>query len=403
MLSNRGKEPSLLLRNARIVTPGAVIERGCVLIDGGRIARLADSVSSEKLRADSEIDLSGQTLFPGFVDVHLHGAAGVDTLNAGADDLARVADFLARQGVTGWLPTIVPGSADEYRQAIRSVDQLMNEQSTSREIGARVLGIHYEGPFVNSAQCGALHAEHFRSFSGASDLEALPTMANAAAIHMMTVAPEIDGGVELVGELRRRGWIVSIGHTRANVEVLDRAREAGAHHLTHFMNAMAPLHQRTPGPVAWGLMNDDVTCDVIADGIHLDPLMLQFIVKTKTTERLSLISDAIGATGLGDGDYQIWGETISVENGRTRNRNGNIAGSVITILDAVRMMRSLGLADIELARMASLNPARLLGIDKVCGSIEEGKRADLIAVDEALKVELVIIDGLTVTGSRQAG
>ncbi|PYS80815.1 MAG: N-acetylglucosamine-6-phosphate deacetylase, partial [Acidobacteria bacterium] len=200
-------------------------------------------------------------------------------------------------------------------------------------------------------------------------------------------------GAELIKELRARGWIVSLGHTRATVEVLDRALAAGARHLTHFMNAMPRLHQRAPGPVGWGLLHDEVTCDVIADGVHIDPLMLKLILRTKTAERVSLISDAIAATGLGDGDYEVWGEKISVNNGRTQNARGSIAGSVITMLDAVRMMLSLGASEIEIARMASTNPARLLGIDHDCGSIEKGKRADLVALDRDAAVRLTIIGG----------
>jgi N-acetylglucosamine-6-phosphate deacetylase len=210
---------------------------------------------------------------------------------------------------------------------------------------------------------------------------------------MMTVAPEIDGGIELVKELQQRGWVISIGHTRAPVPVLDQALQAGARHLTHFMNAMPPLHHRSPGPVGWGLTHDEVTCDVIADGVHLDPSILKLILRSKSPEHVSLISDAIAATGLGDGEYQIWGERIRVEHGRTQNDRGSIAGSVITMLDAVRMMLSLNFSEVEVARMASLNPARLLGVAGDYGSIEAGKRADLAALDQDGNVRLTIIGG----------
>ena len=213
---------------------------------------------------------------------------------------------------------------------------------------------------------------------------------------MITLAPEVEGGLDLVRVLNERGWIVSIGHTRANAEVLDAAFEAGARHMTHFMNAMTPLHHRSPGPVGWGLLRDDVSCDVIADGIHLDPLMLKLLLKVKGARGLSLISDAIAAAGKGDGDYQIWGETISVKNGRTSNAAGSIAGSVITMLDAVRMMLSLGVSEVDAALMASTNPARLLGISDESGSIEEGKRADLVALDEDGNVRLTIVGGSVV-------
>jgi N-acetylglucosamine-6-phosphate deacetylase len=251
--------------------------------------------------------------------------------------------------------------------------------------GARVVGLHYEGPFVNSAQCGALHVEHFETYSRPQDLDVLRVPENG--VRMITVAPEVTGGLDLVRELKARGWVISIGHTRASVEVLDAACDAGAHHMTHFMNAMSPLHHRTPGPIAWGLSRDDVTFDLIADGIHLDPFMLRLLVKIKGPQGISLISDAIAAAGKGDGDYQIWGETISVKDGRTANASGSIAGSVISMLDAVRVMRSLGVSWIDIAQMASLNPARLLGLDHECGSIEVGKRADLIAIDQSGQVQ----------------
>jgi N-acetylglucosamine-6-phosphate deacetylase len=410
---------ALLLHNARLVLPDRIAETASLLIDNGRIAQVFSH--TQPPATDSVLDLDGLTLFPGFIDAHIHGAAGVDTMAASAEDLGRVAEFLARNGVTAWLPTLVPSPTQDYQRAIDTIEQSMAQSSvddTERrseyrlqsgladsekdptEVGtlnachARILGVHYEGPFVNSEQCGALHREHFRAYMGSTDLDSLPLVKNEDAIHVMTVAPEVDGGIELIKELRARGWIISIGHTRANVEVLDQAFEAGARHMTHFMNAMPPLHHRAPGPAGWGLLRDDVTCDVIADGVHIDPLMLKLILSGKTVERVSLISDAIAAAGLGDGDYELWGEKISVRNGRTQNARGNIAGSVITMLDAVRMILSLGASEVEVARMASTNPARLLGIDHDCGSIEGGKRADLVALDQDGNVRLTIVGGL---------
>jgi N-acetylglucosamine-6-phosphate deacetylase len=210
---------------------------------------------------------------------------------------------------------------------------------------------------------------------------------------MITLAPEIDGGVDLVRELKSRGWVISIGHTRASLDVLDQALAAGARHMTHFMNAMAPLHHRAPGPIAWGLSHDDLTFDVIADGIHLDPFMLRLLLKVKGERGISLISDAIGPAGKGDGEFQIWGETISVKDRRTSNAAGSIAGSVITMLDAVRLMHSLDVSYVQLAQMASLNPARLLRLDHECGSIEVGKRADMVALDNAGNVKLTLVGG----------
>lgn len=338
---------------------------------------------------ESAVDFSGLTLFPGFIDVHIHGAVGVDTMQASAADLAEVAEFLAENGVTAWLPTLVPAPVEQYKSAIEAISQPQADDA----VRARILGVHYEGPFVNNEQCGALHREYFRTFIAPEALDDLPVIDKTNAAHMMTLAPEVEGGIELVTELYRRGWIVSIGHTRAAINVLDRALAAGARHMTHFMNAMTGLHHRTVGAVGWGLNRDEMSVDIIADGIHIHPSILKLIVRNKSADRVSLISDAIAAAGKGDGEYNIWGETIAVKDGRTQNDRGSIAGSVITMLDAVRMMSSLGFSEAEVAAMASLNPARLLRIDDQYGSIEEGKRADMVALDQDLKVRATIIGG----------
>lgn len=395
----------LVLSNARAVLPNRVIDSSSVIIENEIIARIAGERVKSDHQVTRQIDLSGLRLFPGFIDVHIHGAAGVDMMDATADDLRSVAEFLARRGVTAWLPTLVPAPVGQYEQAVRAIEQVMKEQAGSPRARARVLGVHYEGPFVNREQCGALHKEHFRTFRNDADVDDLPTIANAVsdamhagrvstqALHMMTLAPEVEGGIDLIAELKKRNWIVSIGHTRADRSVLDDARKAGARHMTHFMNAMTPLHHRDIGAVGWGLTHDDVTFDLIADGIHIGRSILKLIVRAKNAERVSLISDAIAAAGMGDGDYEIWGEKISVRNGRTSNTRGSIAGSVITMVDAVRTMLSLGFAEPDIARMASLNPARLLGVAQDCGSIEEGKRADLVAIDENQNVRATIVGG----------
>lgn len=376
------------MRGARVVLADAVLERADVLVERGRVRALKPSGGASA--GGRSLDLDGLTLVPGFVDVHIHGAVGVDTLDAAAEDLRRVARFLAAEGVTAWLPTLVPAPEDDYRRAVRAIDELVRGPRAGE---ARAVGLHYEGPFVNEGQCGALRTEFFRTYEGPSDLDALPVLETPGAAHMMTLAPEVTGGVELAAELTRRGWVVSVGHTRAGVEVLERARAAGARHMTHFLNAMSPLHHREPGPVGWGLLSDDVTVDLIADGVHSDPLMLRLVLRCKTAARVSLISDAVAPAGLGDGEFNIWGETIKVTGGRTSNARGSIAGSVITMRDAARRAAGLGVSESDVARMASLNPARLVGLGAECGSIEEGKRADLVALDADGSVRLTLVGG----------
>lgn len=393
MTNEEATPDPLLLRRARLVLPARVAEDAGLLVEAGRITRVLEVEDVDRLDLPS-IDLEGATVYPGFIDVHIHGAVGVDTMEASAEDLSRVSLFLASRGVTGWLPTFVPAPDEDYARAARAIEELMRTQDEDdRPAAARALGVHYEGPFVNERQCGALRVPFFRAYRSAADVDALPRINTDEAAHMITVAPEVAGGVELVCELLRRGWVVSIGHTRADVETLEQARAAGARHMTHFPNAMPPLHHRAPGPVAWGLLREDVTVDVIADGVHSDPLMLELVLRTKTPARVTLISDAVAPAGLGDGDYRVWGETINVTGGRTSNERGSIAGSVITMLDAARLVSRLGFAETELARMASLNPARLLGLDRDRGSIEQGKRADLVALDPEGNVRLTLVGG----------
>ena len=384
---------SVLLKNATVALPDRELAGAAVLVTDGKIAAVGSDLRDS---AAEQIDLAGAILLPGFIDVHNHGAVGVDVMEATSDGLREVSAYLATQGVTGWLPTLVPGSDENYASVAAAVSEAMRAsegkpERVSEGNRARILGLHYEGPFVNSAQCGALHVEHFKTYSKPGDLDLLRVPEKGA--RMITLAPEVTGGVELVRELKARGWVISIGHTRASLELLDQASDAGARHMTHFMNAMSPLHHRSPGPVAWGLSRDDVTFDIVADGIHLDPFMLRLLVKIKGPKAISLISDAIAAAGKGDGNYQIWGETISVKNGRTANASGSIAGSVISMLDAVRVMRSVGVSWVDIASMASTNPARLLGLDLECGSIEPGKRADLVVLNADGTVQRTLILG----------
>jgi N-acetylglucosamine-6-phosphate deacetylase len=378
-------EQPILLRNAEAVTPSGATERKDVLIHNGLITEISN-IQNKDARI---FDLSRLKLFAGFIDIHNHGAVGVDVNMASVADLRKVSEFLANQGVTSWLPTFVPDSDEIYRKVVAAIDEVMETQGD--EPIAQILGVHYEGVFANEKMCGALRPQFFKTLRNGDEIENLPRL--KSGIHLTTLAPEIENGIEIVKELVGRNWIVSIGHTKADVEVLDRAFEAGAKHLTHFFNAMTGLHHRDVGVVGWALTKNETTFDIIADGIHVNPHMLKFGVKSKGADKVSLISDSVAPTGLGDGDFQLWGEKVSVAGGKTQNERGSIAGSVITMLDAVNQMRELEFSDSEVSRMASANPAKLLGIEKTHGTIEIGKRADLVALDEKGNVQLTLIGG----------
>jgi N-acetylglucosamine-6-phosphate deacetylase len=372
----------ILIKNPSI----AGKEAGSVAIVDGLVA--GPSEIDQPGTGAALIDAAGLSLMPGFIDVHCHGAVGVDVNEADAGGLFAIADFLARHGVTAWMPTLVPDSDENYRKVVEAIDTVMESQD-ERAV-AQVVGVHYEGVFANEKMCGALRPEFFKIFTG-SEVAKLPRLKRG--VHMMTVAPEVEGGIRLVSELRHQGWVVSIGHTRADINILDQACDAGARHLTHFFNAMTGLHHRNVGVVGWGLTRDDVTFDIIADGVHVDPNMLGFACRTKRPENVSLISDSVAPTGLGDGEYQLWGEKVIVENGKTRNERGSIAGSVITMLDAVVRMRAIGFSDDQIILMSSANPAKLLGLSEGRGSLDTGKRADMVALNDDGELKMVMIGG----------
>lgn len=381
---------SILLKNVSDPLMNEKTANISLLVDNGIINEINSQSRSREVEAI--IDLAEQTVFTGFIDIHNHGAVGVDVNSATADDLRKVSQFLAAQGVTAWLPTFVPDSIENYQRGIDAIDEVMRTQdSEASEPAARILGVHYEGVFANEKMCGALRPQYFKTFRNGDEIREIPKL--ESGVHLTTLAPEIENGVELVKNLVAEGWIVSIGHTNADLQTLDKAYEAGAKHLTHFYNAMTGLHHRNVGVVGWALTKAGVTFDIIADGIHVHQKMLKFACRTKTPEHVSLISDSVAPTGLGDGEFELWGEKVSVVNGQTQNERGSIAGSVITMHDAVKRMLKLGFTRSEVSEMASLNPAKLLGAEAFCGSIEVGKRADLVALDKEGNIKFVMIGG----------
>ncbi|HMS40714.1 MAG TPA: N-acetylglucosamine-6-phosphate deacetylase [Pyrinomonadaceae bacterium] len=377
---------SLLLKNATAILPDETAENVSILIENGIIVE----ISERELMAEKIINLNGAKVFAGFIDIHNHGAVGFDVNESSQSDLIKIGEFLAQNGVTAWLPTFVPDADEVYQKVVGEINDLMKIQNNLPV--AQIIGVHYEGIFANEQMCGALRPEFFKTYREGTEFFELSRLKEG--IHLTTIAPEVGYGVRLTRDLTANNWIVLIGHTKAGTQTLWRAFENGAHHITHFFNAMTGIHHRELGVAGWALTNPDVTFDIIADGIHVTPEMLKLVIKNKTPEKVLLISDSVAPTGLGDGDFRLWGENISVKDGKTQNERGSIAGSVITMLDAFRNMIRLGFTYVEVSKMASANPAKLLGIDKTHGSIEINKRADLVAFDEQGKVKFFLIAGL---------
>jgi len=394
----------LLLHNARVVIPHAIVPGG-LLIRDGRIAQVfTDERIPVGLGARESLDMAEAIVAPGLIDIHIHGSAGVDVQNADRDQLRHLSEYLLAEGVTGYLATLVPTDASGYLRAAREIGSFIEGQDSneSKSPGAaRILGLHFEGPFVSEQRCGALKPEHFRTYD--NDPRSLELFfgegegSRASFVRAMTLAPEIPGGLDLVREMARRGARAFIGHSQADHETLTLAAEAGARHITHFPNALDALHHRKPGAVAWGLTRDDVTVDAIADLHHVHPLMLQLIYRCKGAGRLALISDAIQPAGLGDGEFTVWGEEILVRGGKTalaKASKDTIAGSVITLRAALKNMVNLGLPLHEAVHMCSLVPAKAAGIDDEYGSLEAGKRADIVAFDDELNAQQAFISGV---------
>jgi N-acetylglucosamine-6-phosphate deacetylase len=390
---------STVFYNANLVLERG-IGRGGLLIEGDRIAQIiTGSELPAGLGADRRIDLGEAYLAPGMIDIHIHGSAGVDVQQADHKELARLSEFLAGEGVTAYFATFVPAAEKEYLDAISAVDSWIEIQNRSDlSAGARILGIHFEGPFVNENRCGALKRRHFRTYDGdPRSVDIFCGGSSASRRRLITLAPEMDGGIDLARELRGRGGRVFIGHSQADPETLDLAVEAGARHITHFPNALDPLHHRRPGAVGWGLVRKDVSFDCIADFQHVHPLMLRLIYEMKGADRVALISDAIRPAGMGNGVFTVWGEEIAVRDGRTSltggDAPGTIAGSVITMRQALKNMIDLGVPIAEAVRMSSIVPARVAGVETERGSIAPGKQADLVVYDGEFNVRLAIQDG----------
>ena len=379
---------SILIKDVLLSEPAA---NGPVdiFIKDGRIMSVTADGSGES--SDLVIEGYGLTAFPGFVDIHIHGAVGVDVNEGDVGSMLKIAAFLATNGVTSWVPTLVPDSDENYQRVINEIEQLIAKQAGMPV--AQAVGVHYEGVFANEKMCGALRPEYFRRFAETGTI-GLPVLKRG--VHLTTLAPEAAGGIDLIKRLIANGWIPLIGHTRADAATLDAAFSAGARHMTHFFNAMTGVHHRELGVAGWALTNDAMTFDIIADGIHVEPRILKMAVDSKRTANVSLISDSVAPTGLGDGSFELWGETVSVVNGRTQNERGSIAGSVITMLDAFRQMSRLGYSGHDLSIMSSLNPARLLGLDGEIGSLDVGKYADIVLIDESGSVKHTFVRGVQV-------
>jgi len=336
---------------------------------------------------------AGSILAPGFFDIHLHGGAGLDVMRASPSDLPRLNKFLATHGVTGYFPTTVAAPLDQTCAALARLADAIEAAANStddREIQARPLGIHLEGPFISHKRRGV----HPTEFLLEPTLEIFDRLWQAARGHvrMMTIAPELPGALEVIAEAARRNVCVSLGHSDAQLEPARAAVRAGARHATHTFNAMRPLDHRDPGLLAEVLTDTNLTADIIADGIHVAPEVVKLFLHAKGVDRAVLITDAISATGMPDGTYQLGPIQVEVKDGRC-TADGKLAGSVLTMDAAVRnVTRFANWTLRDAVRAATLNPARAAGLP-LQGKIIPGAEANLVVLSPDGRVRQTWVRG----------
>lgn len=374
---------SLTLVDARIVTPEGIHE-GWLTIEDGRITHVGHGPAPRPGHS-----LGGRHVVPGFVDIHNHGGAG-GSFPTGDQDSARDAVALhQRHGTTTMVASLVTQSLDDLASATSSLAELCDDELLA--------GIHFEGPYISKARCGAHNPALLREPSPA-ELSGL-LKAGRGHVRMVTIATELPGAIDTIRTAAAEGVIAALGHSDASYDQTLAGIEAGATVATHLYNAMPALGHRAPGPIAALLEDERVTVELINDGVHVHPAMLRLAYEVAGPSRTALITDAMAATGMGDGTYVLGTMQVNVEDGVARLvEGGSIAGSTLTMDVAFRRsVQEVGLSLSEASTIASLTPARVLGLDDRLGSIAVGKVADLVVLDESLNVSGVMKRGAWIT------
>jgi N-acetylglucosamine-6-phosphate deacetylase len=377
----------------RLYTPIEEIESPMLVVEDGKIVEITTRSAHGLPQNTAVVDFGDAALAPGFFDIHIHGGAGIDLMRASPDDVPRMGKFLATHGVTAYFPTTVAAPLDAI---CRALDQLANaieanESGNEGAAQARPLGIHLEGPFLSQKRRGVHPPENLV----APTIAIFERLWQAARGHvrMLTIAPELDGAMEVIAEAARRNVCVSIGHSDAELATAQDAVKAGARHATHTFNAMRPLDHRAPGIAGEVLSNDELTADLIADGIHVAPEMVKVFLRSKGRERAVLITDAMSATGMPEGRYQLGPIEVDVKDGRATS-GGSLAGSVLTMDRAVRNVTKFGGWSLrDAVRAASLNPARAVGLSAHRGTLAVGAAADFIVLSSDGEVLKTIVGG----------
>jgi N-acetylglucosamine-6-phosphate deacetylase len=377
----------------QLFTPQTAIEDAALVIEDGVITAVGTMAEVHVPAYARVVDFGDAVLAPGLIDIHIHGGAGHDVMERSDESLAAVERLMATHGVTSYCPTTVTAPVDATLRSLDSLGKAVERASTDHDDGtrARPLGVHFEGPFLSHAKRGV----HPPALLQPVSLELFDRMWEAAdgRVSVMTIAPEIEGALDLIAEASRRGACVSLGHSDAQLPQARAGIAAGARHATHTFNAMRALDHRNPGLLGAVLTDRTVTADIIVDGIHVDPAVVDLFMRAKGVDGAVLITDAISATGMPDGAYTLGGFEVQVHDGRCEFE-GRLAGSVLTLDKAVRnTMKFASLSLQHAVRMATLNPARVLGLEQRKGTLSVGADADIAVFTSAGEVMRAIVRG----------
>lgn len=377
----------------RLYTPAEEIPNPLLVVEDGRISEVSSRSTKEVPGNTALVDFGDAVLAPGFLDIHMHGGAGLDVMRASPSELPRLGKFLTTHGVTGYFPTTVAAPLDATCAALeRLADAIEAATATGSDlVQARPLGIHLEGPFLSHKRRGVHPPENLVT----PTVEIFQRLWQAARGHvrMLTIAPEIPGAMEVIAEAARRKVCVSIGHSDAEMPVAQDAVKAGARHATHTFNAMRPLDHRDPGIIGEVLTDDRLSADIIVDGIHVAPAIVRLFLQAKGRERAVLITDAISATGMPDGRYELGPILVDVKDGKCTS-NGSLAGSVLTMDRAVRNVTQFSSWSLrDAVQAATLNPALAVGLSGHHGVLASGAAADFTVLSPAGEVLNTIVRG----------
>ena len=374
-------------KNVTVYVDGKGLKK-CTVCFGEKIEKISRFACVGKNAEEIKLP-ENAIVVPGFIDQHIHGAGGSDGMDGTKEDIATIAKTIAAEGTTSFLVTTMTQSKENITKALQAVKEY---RAADFKDGARVVGVHLEGPFIAAGYKGAQPLEYVQEPSVETFDEYNEASGNA--IKIVTLAPEVAGADELISHLSRKGVVASIGHTGAKYQDIEKAIAAGASNVTHTYNAQTALHHREIGTVGSAMLLDELNCELIADTIHVSVPAMRLLVKNKPADKISLITDAMRAKGIPDGVSELGGQTVYVKNGEARLEDGTLAGSVLRMNRAVEnAVTKVGMSFTEAIDCATKNPARMLKIDNEAGSIKLGKRADFTVLNDKYDVLLTVRGG----------